>query len=102
MINRTKQPASKQLSLRILPVKYDRLKIAADLKGISVSDETKERLDSAEDLLNTKEMLRMTEVRLKRIIFNITCAVAGLSDSEIIDAEKRFIEITKNGVKREK
>jgi hypothetical protein len=47
-------------------------------------------------------MLRVTEARLKRIIFNMTRAVAGLSNEQIIEAETRFVDITRNGVKDEK
>lgn len=102
MTNKRRQAPSKQLSIRLPSDKYDQLKSVADLKGVSISDEAKERLDVAEQFLTTKEIMRLTEVRLKRIIFNMTCAVAGLSDNQIIEAEARFVDISKNGVKREK
>lgn len=102
MINRKKQPASKQLSMRLPPNQYDELKNNAEAKGISISDEAKDRLDVAEQFLSTKEMFRVSEARLKRTIFNMVCAVAGLSDEQIIEAENRFVQISKNGVKREK
>ena len=102
MTNKKKQPASKQLSMRLPPEKYDALKNAADSKGISISDEAKERLDKADQSLSTKEIIRLTEARLKRIIFNMTCAVAGLNDEQISEAEARFVDISKNGVRREK
>ncbi|MBU3004282.1 hypothetical protein [Paraglaciecola arctica] len=102
MTNKMKTPASKQLSMRLAPEKYDKLKNAAESKGISISDEAKERFDVADQFLTTKEIMRLTEARLKRVIFNMTCAVAGLNDEQILEAEARFVDISKNGVKREK
>jgi len=101
MRNNNSQQGSKQLSFRLPPEEYDELKSAAEHKGISLSDEAKIRLKTARNSLSTQELLRMTEARLKSLIFNMTCAVAGINDNEIIDAEKRFVDITKNGVKRE-
>lgn len=97
-----KQLASKQLSMRLPPEQYDELKNSAYSKGVSISDEAKERLDLAIQYIGTKEIMRLTEARLKRVIFNMTCAVAGLSDEQILEAETRFVDITKNRVKREK
>lgn len=99
---KSRQAPSKQLSLRIPSDQHDELTSCAVSKGISISDEAKERLDIAKQYLSTKELLRLTELRLKRVIFNMTCAVAGLSDAQIIEAEARYIEISKNGVKHEK
>ncbi|MFA3790838.1 hypothetical protein AB6T38_06950 [Aliiglaciecola sp. SL4] len=99
---RTKQKTSEQLSLRIRPNEFYEIKEAATVKDISVSDEAKYRLKIASNYLSNKEMLRVTEARLKRAIFNMTCAVAGLSNEQIIEAEKRFVDITRNGVKNEK
>ncbi|ELI5413966.1 hypothetical protein RRJ93_000491 [Vibrio parahaemolyticus] len=99
-----KQPArspSRQLSLRVPEREYEELRSTAESKNISISDEAKDRLRIARNYMSTQEMLRMTEARLKRLIFNMTCSVAGLSDEEIVDAEKRFVDITRNGVKRE-
>jgi len=101
MTNRVK-PASKQLSMRVAPEKYNEIKNTADSKGISISDEAKERLEVADQFLSTKEIMRLTEARLKRTLFNMVCAVAGLTDEQIIEAEARFVDICKNGVKREK
>jgi uncharacterized protein (DUF1778 family) len=95
-----KQP-SKQLSLRIPFEEYEELRIAAEAQNMTVSDVTKHRLKKARNCMSTQEMLRMTEARLKRLIFNMTCSVAGLSDLDIVEAEKRFVDITKNGIKRE-
>jgi uncharacterized protein (DUF1778 family) len=93
--------ASKQLSLRIAHEEYEELRVAAEAQNITISDIAKNRLKRAKNSMSTQEMLRMTEARMKRLTFNMTCAVAGLSDEEILEAEKRFVEITKNGVKHE-
>jgi uncharacterized protein (DUF1778 family) len=102
MRNKIKKPTSKQLSLRLHPDEHDEIQNAAYLKNISVSDEAKDRLRKARIQMSTQEMLRMSEARMRRLIFNMTCAVAGLSDFDVVEAEKRFVDITKNGVKREK
>lgn len=92
---------SKQLSLRMRSDDYETIKIAAENKNILISDEAKHRLKVADDHLTTAEMLRKLESRLKCQMFSMLCAVAGLNDEHILEAEERFIELSKKGVKRD-
>jgi len=91
----------KQISLRLSNTEYEHIKQAAEEHNITVSNETKKRLKLAKNCMSTQEMIRMSEARMKRVIFNMLSAVADLKDHEILAAEKRFISIMRNGVKHE-